>query len=231
MLKCIITIQLLLLSIAAFADGVVVDKVYHPYVLPNEREIEWRMMSRETDNSTQLGQRLGIGQSITENLTVEAYLVGEKLADEDYDLQEYEIELRWMMSDQGQYWADWGMLFELEKAHQVDEWEITTGILFEKEFGKASLAINLFAIYEWGNNIENEFESEFRLQYRYRYIAALQPAIEVYIGEDFFGIGPAIMGIHRFDKQKQLKWEAGFVTEVVHSGKDHTLRLALEYEF
>jgi len=231
MLKCIVTIQLLLLSIAAFADGVVVDKVYHPYVLPNEREIEWRMMSRETDNSTQLGQRLGIGQSITENLTVEAYLVGEKLADEDYDLQEYEIELRWMMSDQGQYWADWGMLFELEKAHQVDEWEITTGILFEKEFGKASLAINLFAIYEWGNNIENEFESEFRLQYRYRYIAALQPAIEVYIGEDFFGIGPAIMGIHRFDKQKQLKWEAGFVTEVVHSGKDHTLRLALEYEF
>jgi len=231
MLKCIITIQLLLLSIAAFADGVVVDKVYHPYVLPNERELEWRMMSRETDNSTQLGQRLGLGHSIAENLTIEAYLVGEKLADEDYDLQEYEIELRWMMSDQGQYWADWGMLFELEKAHQVDEWEITTGILFEKEFGKASLAVNLFAIYEWGNNIENEFESEFRLQYRYRYIAELQPAIEVYIGEDFFGIGPAIMGIHRFDRQKQLKWEAGFVTEVVHSGKDHTLRLALEYEF
>ena len=37
----------------AYADGMVVDKVYHPYVLPNETEIEWRLISRQTDHSNQ----------------------------------------------------------------------------------------------------------------------------------------------------------------------------------
>jgi hypothetical protein len=39
------------------------------------------------------------------------------------------------------------------------------------------------------------------------------------------------MGTYRFEGQKQLKWEAGFISEISHSGKDHTLRFALEYEF
>ena len=29
------------------ADGVAVDKVYHPYVQPLEREAEWRMISAD----------------------------------------------------------------------------------------------------------------------------------------------------------------------------------------
>jgi hypothetical protein len=33
------------------------------------------------------------------------------------------------------------------------------------------------------------------------------------------------------DGQKQLKWEAAFISEISNAGKDHTLRVALEYEF
>jgi hypothetical protein len=46
-----------------------------------------------------------------------------------------------MVTEQGQYWADWGMLFELEKQHNRDNWELITGALFEKEFGRTSLTI------------------------------------------------------------------------------------------
>ena len=35
----------LLIPKLAYADGIVVDKVYHPYVLPFERELEWRLLS------------------------------------------------------------------------------------------------------------------------------------------------------------------------------------------
>ena len=49
-------------------------------------------------------------------------------------------------------------------------------------------------------------------------------------GEDFIGIGPGFIGLHRFAGQRQLKWEAGFITEVGHGGKDHSVRLALEFE-
>ncbi|WP_351060190.1 hypothetical protein, partial [Psychrobacter sp. TB20-MNA-CIBAN-0197] len=87
-------------------------------------------------------------------------------------------------------WADWGALFELEKKHNKDVYEATSGFVIEKEFGKTSLTMNAFLVYEWGQDIQNEWESEFRAQYRYRYRSAFQPSIEVYVGEDFVGIGP-----------------------------------------
>jgi hypothetical protein len=209
----------------------VVDKVYHPYVLPNEREFEWRLMSRQTDANSLIGQRIAYGHSISDTVMVEGYLIGEKTETDDFGLQAYEIEVRWMMTEQGELWADWGMLFEVEKQHASNDWEITTGIIFEKEFGRTSLTMNLFGIYEWGENLQDEFETEFRLKYRYRWLPQVQPAIELYTGEGYFGIGPALMGIQRFDGQKQLKWEAGFISELSSSGKDHSFRVTLEYEF
>jgi hypothetical protein len=214
-----------------FADGVVVDKVYHPYVLPNEKELEWRMLSHKDDDGNTLAQRFAYGQSLLEDVMVEVYVVGEEDINGDFGLSAYEIETRWMLTEQGEYWADWGMLFEFEKEHTLDVWEATTGVLFEKEFGKASLAINMFIIYEWGHDIENEMESEFRVQYRYRWLPQFQPAIELYSGEDYVGIGPAFMGIQRYEGQKQLKWEAGFITGLNGDSKDHILRLAIEFEF
>jgi hypothetical protein len=227
----VLFIVLVIFSTNVFADGMVVDKVYHPYVLPNEREFEWRLMSRQTDDNSLIGQRIAYGQSINETVMVEGYLIGEKTATEDFGLQAYELEVRWMMTEQGEYWADWGMLFEVEKQHGSNDWEVTSGIIFEKEFGRTSLTMNLFGIYEWGDNLQDEFETEFRLKYRYRWLPQIQPAIELYTGEGYFGIGPAVMGIQRFDGQKQLKWEAGFITELSSYGKDHSLRISLEYEF
>lgn len=222
---------LAILSCQVLADGIAVDKVYHPYVLPNETEFEWRLLSRQTEESSLIGQRVAFGKALSETVMLETYLVGEKSKTEDFGLQAYEIELRWMLSEQGELWADWGMLFELEKQHGVDDWEVTSGILFEKEFGRTSLTLNGFIVYEWGEVRESELETEFRLKYRYRLMPELQPAIEIYSGEDYLGIGPAVMGIYRVDRQKQFKWEAGFISEVSHSGKDHSFRLALEYEF
>lgn len=227
----IVTLLLLMISGLVQADGIVVDKVYHPYVLPNETEFEWRLLSRQTSENNLLGQRIAFGKAISERLMVEAYLVGEKTADEDFGLAAYELEFRWMLTEQGEKWADWAVMLEVEKIHRRNDWEVTSGIVFEKEFGRTSLTMNLFAVYEWGDTIKDEIEGEFRLKYRYRWIPELQPAIEVYSGEDFFGIGPAFMGIFRIDRQEQIKWEAGFISEISQSGKDHSFRLLLEYEF
>ena len=222
---------LLSYTAAARADGVVVDKVYHPYVLPNEREVEWRLFShKETDNN-KLGQRFAFGKSLTDNVMLEFYLVGERDLNDDFSLTSYELEARWMLTEQGEYWADWGLLFEIEKEQQQKNWEVTFGVLIEKEFGRTSLTVNAFIIYEWGNTIVSEFETEFRLQYRYRFLEQIQPAIELYSGENYLGIGPAFMGVQRFDGQKQLKWEVGFITGVDSQSKGHILRVAVEYEF
>ncbi|MBB1325471.1 hypothetical protein H5089_08120 [Pseudoalteromonas sp. SR45-1] len=222
---------LLVFSIQAKADGIVVDKVYHPYVLPFEREFEWRLVSHQTDSGNILAQRLGGGGAINDTMALEGYIVGERDDNGDFGLEAYELELRWQLIEQGKLWADWGALFELEKKHNEDVYEATSGFVIEKEFGKTSLTMNTFLVYEWGQDIQNEWESEFRAQYRYRYRSAFQPSIEVYVGEDFVGIGPGFIGLQRFDGQKQLKWEAGFITEISQSEKNHSFRLALEFEF
>lgn len=231
---CFILVSLIFLLChfsTAYADGVAVDKVYHPYVLPNEREIEWRLFSHKNSEGNQLAQRIAYGQSLTDTLMFELYLVGERDIDDNFTLTSYEVEARWMLTEQGEYWADWGLLFEIEKEQQQKNWEVTSGVLIEKEFGRTSVTLNAFIIYEWGNTIVNEFETEFRLQYRYRYLEQLQPAIELYSGENYLGIGPAFMGIQRFSGQKQLKWEAGFITGIDSRSKGHILRMAIEYEF
>ncbi|NNJ72051.1 MAG: hypothetical protein HKP09_02600 [Enterobacterales bacterium] len=218
-------------SIAITADGAVVDKVYHPYVLANEREFEWRIASYDRDSRQDLMHRVGYGEAISETVSVEAYLNGFRNSNGDFQLESYEAEVRWMITEQGKEWADWGMLFELEKQRNEDIWESSTAIIMEKEFGRTSLTMNLFAVYEWGADIENEWETEFRLQHRYRWIPEFQPAVEIYMGEDYAGIGPAVIGIKRFDDRHQLKWEAGVIFEVENADQNHTIRFALEYEF
>ena len=69
------------------------------------------------------------------------------------------------------------------------------------------------------------------MKYRYRWIPEIQPAIEFYAAEDYVGAGPGFMGIKRFPASRQLKWEVAFITGFNGDNKDHTLRMALEYEF
>ena len=226
---------LIMLSFSPFdtvmADNFVVDKVYHPYVLPFEREFEWRLTSRQNDEGNLLMQRISAGHALSERTILELYVVGSRDENDDFSVASYELELRSMLTEQGQYWADWGVLFELEKQNDRNDWEIKSGILTEKEFGRFSLTTNVTLVYEWGETIKNEFEGEFKMKYRYRWIPEVQPAIEFYAAEDFIGVGPAFIGIRRFDGQKQLKWELGFIAGLNDDNKDHTLRMVLEYEF
>ena len=214
-----------------YADNFTVDKVYHPYVLPFEREFEWRLTSRQNDDGNVLMQRFSFGHALSEFMILETYLVGARDENEDFGLESYEVELRWMMTEQGRYWADWATLFELEKQHNTDDWEVKAGILTEKEFGQFSLTTNISLVYEWGQTVENGWESEFKAKFRYRWLPEIQPGVEVYVAEDFIGVGPAFMGIKRYDRQKQLKWELGFIAGLNGDSKDHTLRMSLEYEF
>lgn len=230
----LITIMLSTLLInchSAYADSAFVDKVYHPYVLPLEREIEWRLGFNEQEDhpsDNNMSQRIAFGHAIGERVSVEVYLIGERNQNSHFALTAYEVEARWMITDQGEYSVDWGALFEVEKEKGQNVWEISVGLLAEKEFGQTSLTANLFFIYETD---EKEKEAEFRLQYRYRWLPQVQPGIELFTGDDFIGIGPSFMGIQRFGGQKQLKWEAGFIFGLDDETANRSLRLGIEYEF
>lgn len=223
-----------ILSPLARADGVVVDKVYTPYVQPLEKEIEWRAVGlRGGDDELDSLQihRLGIGRSFTDRWFGEMYLIGERDEDSSMKLEAVEVESKWQLTEQGEYDADWGLLFELEKERYEDNWEASLGLLAARDWGRWTGTANLFAIYESGDNIDNEVESQLRLQGRYRLSQAFEPALELYAGQDYLGIGPVLRGTVKFEGARQLLWEFGLIQGLTDESQDQTLRLLLEYEF
>jgi hypothetical protein len=235
-----ITLTALLLSAVsvvstdAGADGVVIDKIYHPYVQPLEREFEFRAIWQDRQagrpDDLQL-YRFAYGQSFGDKWFAELYLVGENSSEGSFGIEAYELEVQRQLTEQGEYWADWGLLFELEKERNMDAWEFSTALLAEREWGRWSGTANLFLLHEWGEDIMDETETRLGLQARYRYSRAFEPAIEIYSGEDTRGIGPAVMGQVRLGGRRRLHWEAGAIFGVDSKSPDTTLRFLLEFEF
>lgn len=219
---------------SVLADGVVIDKIYHPYVQPLEKEFEWRAILQDRQpgrpDNLQL-YRFAYGQSLGDKWFAEIYLVGSKSDADSFDVEGYEIEAQTQLTEQGEYWADWGLVFELEKADAADAWEFSTGLLTEKEWGRWSGTANLFVEYEWGADIPDETETRLGLQARYRYAPGFEPAVELYSGEDTRGIGPAALGQLRLGGKRQLRWEAGVIFGLDSKSPDTTLRFLLEFEF
>jgi hypothetical protein len=235
-LSSLFLIVLLSYCPGSFADGIVIDKVYHPYVQPLEQEFEWRLVAQDQQRNRKDNiqvHRMAYGRSINDRWFAEIYLLAEKDVDDSLSIEAYEIETKWQLSEQGELWADWAVVFEIEKEAHEDSWEFAAGLIGEKEWGKWSGTANLFAGKEWGNDIRNEWESKLNLQMRYRYSPALEPALELYSGEDTKGIGPILLGQIALGAGavRRLKWEFGVIFGLDGESPDHTLRTLLELEF
>lgn len=218
----------------ARADGSVVDKVYHPYVDAMESEIEFRSLFQNLPSASGLPrnvQQLSWGASVGQALFAEAKIVGSKPQTAGFELSAVEVELKWQLTEQGEYAADWGMLFEYEQGIEQDINEVTVGVLAEKELGRWSSTANLFLISEWGDAIESEFETALGLQARYRYSRLFEPAVEFYLGQDTVGFGPVVIGRANIGMRRSLSWEIGALAGLSDKSPNSTFRLLLEYEF
>ncbi len=218
----------------AFADRNKIDKVYHPYVQVLEKEFEYRIIAQEDNKSSLdkvLKHRFGFAYSPIERFKFELYMIAEDNNDESFKISAYELETKIQLTEQGEYWADWGLLFEFEKEHAESIWGYTGSLLIEKEWGQWIGAANLKLGYEWGSDINNDLEGTVALQGRYRYSQYLEPAVEFYAGEDTLGIGPVLVGQLRLGTMKKLKWEAGVIFGLDGDTPNQTLRGLLEFEF
>lgn len=214
--------------------GGVIDKIYHPYVNPMEQELEWRGIFQDhqpftADNIQR--HRFAYGRSLSDRLFAEAYLIGEKSSNDSFDIEAYELEFIWQLTEQGEYWADWGLLLELEKKANLDQWELISGGLVEKEWGRWSGTANFIVVNRWGADSIDDTEARFSLQTRFRYSKAFEPAVEFYSGQDTLGLGPAFKGKVRLANRKTLNWEAGVIFGLDRSSPNRTLRLLLDLEF
>ena len=223
-----------LLTMPAFADGSVIDKLYHPYVDALESEIEYRGLRQNLPAGNLLPDevhQLSYGAALNHSFFGEVKVVGFRPQSTGFELNAFASALQWQLTEQGEYSADWGLVFEFEHGVNQDLEEVAVGLLAEKEFGRWSATANLFAIQEWGDDIQDEFETTFAVQARYRYSRLFEPAMEFYLGQDTVGIGPVIIGQSKLGARKSLSWEFGVIAGLTAKSPNSTLRLLFEYEF
>lgn len=210
------------------------DKVYHPYVEAFKTEIEFRGLYQLDGDDERLDGKqsyyLALGRGFNERLFLEGYVIGKKRSGESLSVDGFELEALLQLTEQGEYWSDWGLLWELER--EIDEgiWEVSLALLWEKEWGRWVTAANLFAAYEFGPKINNEFETEFKGQLKYRLSRLFEPAVELYMDENTRGIGPVLLGAPKLGRNK-LKWELGLIFGFNRATADQNIRFLLEYEF
>lgn len=227
---------LLFIIILIFSSEVVaeIDKVYHPYVEAYKSEIEYRMLYKHDDNDSNLDgaqlHRLSYGRALTEKFAMEGYVIGKKLPTRSFSIDGFELEGKLQLTEQGEYWSDWGLVFELERDSERDRWESGVGILMEKEWGKWVGTLNLFAEYEFGKGVHSEFDGANRSQIRYRWARYFEPAVEFYMDEETRGLGPVFLGSKKIGVNT-LNWELGFIFGFNHKTAEQNLRFLLDYEF
>ncbi|MBT7580991.1 MAG: hypothetical protein HN573_03030 [Candidatus Marinimicrobia bacterium] len=230
--KKLFLVSILMAPFSITESSGVMEKVYHPYVIPLEKEIEWGFNFIDDPKKTKhLNQMhtIGMGYSLNESNYIEFNVGGIKYPNLNIDFNNYEIEFKHQLTEQGEYSSDWGLLVELERNTEQKKWEIATTTINEKEFGKYSLTNNFSIIYE-NSPLKTEFETYFGSQLRYRYKEYLEPGIELHMGEGIRGIGPLFRGIYRLNKSK-LKWEIAFIHGFSSKGDDQTIKAQIEWEF
>lgn len=230
----VLVIATLLVGTQAFADGAVVDKVYDPYVHVLERELEYRVIVQNDDSDIlddfQI-HRLGFGVAWAERWFSELYVIGQKTSTDSLSVKAYEFETKWQLTEQGEYWADWGLLIEVERERHGDAWEVGTTVLISKELGRWVTTMNAGLIYEWIDDVGSEWETTLAIQGRYRLSRGFEPALEFYSGENTRALGPAFVGDIRAGGRKKLHWEVGLIFGLDSDSPDTTFRGLLEFEF
>ena len=230
--KYVISSALLFAALGTTQVQAEMNRVYHPYVEQNERELEYGFVLRDLGGDEVLLNRAGMGYAWNDKLFTEVYLLTESLTHEGEQIRGYEAEVKWQITEQGEYWADWGLLVEAGTAKDISSHEFSAGILWEKELASRWVATaNVIAEYEFGSDIEAEFESALRAQLRHRYSASFEPAIELYLDDQDWAVGPAFMGTIKLSGRQQLRWELGFLFGLDKDTPENNLRGLIEYEF
>lgn len=228
MRKTAITIVFVALSLPCQADT---NGVYSPYVNQSERELEYSIVLRNVTDSPISLQRLSAAYAWTDQLSTEFYVLADTLGAGGRRVRGYEAEVLWQLGEQGQYWADFGLLFEYEHFDGGLR-EVSAGLVVERQVSQQLLlSVNALLEYEYRKDRQDELETALHARLRYLYRRSLEPALELYLDDQDYAVGPALLGSLRIAPGKQMRWSVGIPMGFTDRSADVSVRAALEFEF
>ena len=238
----------LLLAAAAFAPAARADPddyVAVPAVEYGEREIELLLgsASKTAAEPAEFAGSLAFGYGLTSWWFTEIYARFNHFAGESTRFDALEWENRFQLTEPGQYFADLGLLLELEYPHdRAEGYEMKIGPLLQKDFGPVQANANFFLGRHYRSEEEEVTELSYQWQLKYRWRAEFE------FGMQGFGemgkwndwapasaqehrIGPAIFGKYNLGGGQVLKYNAAVLFGASGAAPDHTVRAQVEYEF
>lgn len=212
-----------------------VDKIYGSTVEQGEFEVEMRGIHVVDDDFIEgaSASLIGVGYGVNAKWFVEGYAEVEDLPGEDPEIEAYELENRFQLTEQGQYFADFGLLVEVEKVRELDIIELKGGPLIQKDFGNWTGKANLLVERQFGDDkTEDEWEFIGRAQLKYRLSSAFEPGIEYHTDENTNAVGLVGMGaIGQGAAGTKVKWLLGAYAGLDDDTPDTQVRWELEFEF
>lgn len=219
-------------------------QVYSPRVVKGESEFEARAYdSWGTNPSSGAEQalRIAVGHSFTSWWSTELYAGAEKEYGESLKLEEFEWENRFQLTPQGRYWADVGLISEIEiPRFGHDPYEVKFGPSFEKDFDRYTALLDVLATHEYGSNAAGGVGLEYRARLEYRWRPRISPLVEAYgqpaatignYGRPRNAVGPGLTGRFRLGAGRSLRYGVVALFGTSHDTADATLVARLEYEF
>lgn len=220
------------------------DYVYVPSVTKGEREIDFKAGGvnkngerHETDSS------LGFGYGVTDTWFTEFYGKYKRANGTGTAFDAFEWENKFQLTQQGQYPIDVGFITEIERPRDRSEgYEVKFGPLFQTEFGKTQLNLNVLLQRNYRAAESNPLKLGYQWQAKYRWMPELE------LGAQGFGdvgqwnhlaprseqshlLGPAVFGKFALGGRHGIRYNAAILVDASDTKHSKTFRTQVEYEF
>ena len=212
--------------------------VYSPYVTEGQSEIEFRshqQFDADPGLSDERAYVISLSHSFTSWWRPEIYVGSyEREAGQPNQLQGYEFENTFQLTDQGEYWADFGFLASYEYNTQPGQNDVMEfGPLFEKHIGHIDQRLNFIWEKQVGSGADRHYEFRGSYAASYEFDPMIAAGFEAYYrpGDTAHQIGPAINGEFASARGNELEYSIAYLFGLNKGAPNRTLALRLEYEF
>lgn len=220
------------------------DYVYVPGVTYGEREIDFKSGSiKKSGEDRASAASLGFGYGVTDYWFTEVYSKYKRENGNGTAFDAVEWENKFQLTQTGQYPVDVGFITEIERPQDRNEgYEVKFGPLFQTEFGKTQLNLNILFQRNYRATNSNPLKLGYQWQAKYRW----KPQFE--FGAQGFGdvgqwnhiaprseqshlAGPAIFGKFDLGGRHAILYNAAYLVDVSDTRHSNTFRTQVEYEF
>ena len=220
------------------------DYVYTPAVEYGEKEIDFKAGSASKANDPrESAASIGFGYGAKQWWFTEFYLKYKRENNAGTHPDAVEWENRFQLTETGKYPVDVGFLLEIERPRDHSEgWEVTSGPLFQTDFGKIQLNAN--TLFRRNYRIDGLSQTQFLYQWqaKYRWRQQFEFGFQgfgemgrwdqwVPESERTHRAGPAVFGKLPLGGRRAIKYNAAWLLGASTAAPNHTFRMQVEYEY